>query len=63
MTLGEFRKLTDKFPDHLDLFIEERITDFMYGLVESVEKKKINFSEAPEGKSLVKAEVIILSDN
>lgn len=63
MTLGEFRKKTADFPDNLDLFIDERLTDFKYGLVNSVGKKKINFSEELDSKILAKDEVIVLSED
>lgn len=41
MTLGEFRKQTANYPDNIDLFIDERLTEFRYGLVNSIEKIKI----------------------
>lgn len=63
MTLGEFRKLTEGWPDNLDLFVNERITDFKYGLVESVKRKEIPFSEEPGGKTLSTDEVIVLSED
>jgi hypothetical protein len=63
MTLGEFKKKTADFPDHLDLFIDERLTEFKYGLVNSIERKKINFSEENGGGPTAKAEVIVLSED
>lgn len=63
MTLGEFRRKTADLPDNLDLYIGERLTDFKYGYVNTVEKKMITFSEEPDSKPLSKVEVIILSED
>lgn len=63
MTLGEFREKTKDYSDHLELFIDERLTDFKYGLVNSIEKKKINFSEENGGGPKARVEVIVLSED
>lgn len=63
MTLGEFRKITESYPDNLALFIGERLTEFKYGLVNSIEKKKITFSEDPYSKPLSKDWVIVLTED
>jgi hypothetical protein len=65
MTLGEFRKQTAKMPDHLDLFMDERLTDtdFKYGLVNSIERKEIEFSEGYGGGPTANVEVIVLSED
>lgn len=63
MTLGEFRKKTEGWPDTLDLFIDERLTEFKYGLVNSIERKEINFSEYFDSRPLAKGEVIVFSED
>lgn len=63
MTLGEFKKKTEGYPDHLELFIDERLTEFKYGLVNSIEKKVIGFMEDPfDTEPKAKAEVIVFSE-
>lgn len=53
----------EKYPDNLDLFVGERLTEFKYGLVNSVEKKKIKFSEDIDSKPLCEDWVIILTED
>lgn len=62
MTLGEFKKATKDMPDHLELFVAERKTEFSFGMVNSVFIKKINFMEDPNGPVLSKSEVIVLDE-
>jgi hypothetical protein len=62
MTLGEFRKITAGYTDDLELFMDERRTDFKYGLVTSVEKKEIGFQEDPGSEILSRNEVIVISE-
>lgn len=63
MTLKEFREQTKDFPDHLDLFVGERLTEFKYGSINSIERKEINFSEEPDGEVEARGEVIILCED
>lgn len=63
MTLGEFRKQTADYPGNIDLFIDERLSEFKYGLVNSIEKKKITFSEQDGGHQKARVEVIVLSED
>lgn len=49
--------------DNLDVFIDERITEFKYGLLNSVSEKTINFKEGPDGDTLSADDVIVLSED
>lgn len=63
MTVKQLKVELEKYPDNMDVFLGERLTDFKYGLLESVRKEKISFSEDPDSKSLAKDEVIILDSS
>lgn len=49
MTLGEFRKQTAHLSDSTDIYMGERLTEFTYGLVNSVTFKTISLTEEPDG--------------
>ena len=63
MTKAELIKRLKKYPDNMDVFIDERLTEFRYGLLNSVRSKEIVFKEEPEGEPLAEAEVIILCED
>ena len=62
MTVKQLRKELEKYPDNMDVFVDERITEFTYGLINSVDSKKINFMEDPRGKPLSRGRVVILRE-
>jgi hypothetical protein len=64
MTKAELVKALEKYPDDMDIFIDERQTDFTYGLLNSVTVKRVTFSEDPDYITDVSAEedVIVLSE-
>ena len=51
-----------QYPDNMEVFMDERITDFTYGLLNSVTEKEINFMEEPGGTILSRDKVIVLSE-
>lgn len=64
MTKKELIKALEPFDDNIEIFIDERSTDFKYGLVNSVSKKLVTFSEDPDYVTEVHAQddVIVLSE-
>tara|TARA_R110000822_G_scaffold123489_2_gene257876 strand:+ start:1242 stop:1433 length:192 start_codon:yes stop_codon:yes gene_type:complete len=62
MTKKELIEKLKQYPDNMEVFMDERITDFTYGLLNSVTEKEINFMEEPGGKVLSRDKVIILSE-
>ena len=62
MTAIEVINELKKYPENMDVFIDERISDFTYGLLNSVVAKEINLSEEPGGEPIARDKVIILSE-
>lgn len=62
MNVKELINELEKYPDNMDVFIDERATDFTYGLLNSVKVKKVNFKEDPNGQTLATNDCIILSE-
>lgn len=63
MTLKVFREKTADFPETMEIFVGERLTEFTYGLVNSVSIKEINFSEEPDGEVISREKVIVLQED
>lgn len=62
MTVKQLKEELAKYPDNMDVFMAERKNEFAYGLVNSVEKKKINFMEDVGGEVLATDNAIILDE-
>ncbi len=62
MTVKELKATLEQYPDNMDVFVDERRTDFYYGLVNSVTKEYISFMEEPNGKAMSRDEVVMLSE-
>lgn len=45
MTVKKLKEQLSKFPDHMDVFVAERKTEFTYGLVNSIYEKEITFGD------------------
>lgn len=48
MTVAELKQELEKYPDTMEVFMAERSTEFMYGLVNSVSKRMVRFHEEYE---------------
>jgi hypothetical protein len=62
MTVIELIHELNKYPDNMDVFVDERKTEFTFGLVNSVRKQKINLKDDPEGEVIASDYVIILDE-
>ena len=62
MTVKELIKKLQEFPPNMDVFVSERITEFKYGLLNSVYIKEINFLEEPDGEVISIDKVVILDE-
>jgi hypothetical protein len=63
MTVAELKIELSKYPDNMEVFVSERMTEFAYGLVNSVSSKRINFMEEPDGEVLAQDRVVIISED
>ena len=48
MTVKELKEALSQYPDNMDVFVAERKTEFVYGLVNSIRSEEITFSENPD---------------
>lgn len=64
MTVKELKTKLNQIPEHLEVFVDERQTDFRYGLVKTVKLDHISFYEDPEDEEflLENVEVVILTE-
>jgi len=62
MTKEQLIKKLEPFPNNMEVVLEKTKTEFGIGEIETVEKRKIGFSEDPNSKPLCKDECIVLSD-
>jgi len=63
MNVKQLKQELEKYPDDMDVFIDERLTDFRYGLLNGVTKKEINFMEEPNSEPLSKDTVVVLGED
>lgn len=64
MTVKQLRIELEKYPDEMDVFMDERLTEFNYGLVNSVTCKEIDFYEQPDdSEPLASDKALILSES
>ena len=64
MTVKEMKQQLEKYPDHLDVFLDERYSEFTYGLVNSCVQRKIDFYEDPYDEDPLSTDVpvVVLSE-
>lgn len=62
MNIGQLKQIISQLPNSMDIFMDERITDFTYGLVNSAQVKQISFQEEPDSKPLCSDTVLVLSE-
>lgn len=63
MTVKELKEALAKYPDNMDVFMDERKTEFAYGLLNGVHLERISFEEDPDGGGArADDDVIILSE-
>lgn len=62
MTVKQLIAKLSEFPEDSDVFMDERKTDFRYGLLNSVRIQEINFMEDPDSEVLSTGVVVILDE-
>ena len=63
MTIKELKRKIENLPDTMEVFVDERYTDFKYGLVNSANVTEIDFMEEPDGNPLSQDDVFVLSED
>jgi len=63
MTIKELKRKIENLPDTMEVFVDERYTDFKYGLVNSANVTEIDFIEEPDGNPLSQDDVFVLSED
>jgi hypothetical protein len=63
MTIKELKQKIENLPDTMEVFVDERYTDFKYGLVNSANVTEIEFMEEPDGTPLSQYDVFVLSED
>lgn len=62
MTVKQLKEKLNEFPDHMDVYVAERVTDFRYGLVNSISVREINFCDESEGEVLATDKAVVLDE-
>jgi len=62
MKVKELKEIIADLPDDMDVFVDERKTEFTYGLVNSAYVKEINFVEELGGEVLCRDKVLVLDE-
>lgn len=62
MTVKELKQRLDNFPDNMEVYIDERKTEFAYGLLNSVSVRSIAMKEDPDGETLAIVDAVILDE-
>ncbi|HAY3504312.1 TPA: hypothetical protein JRX02_002938 [Elizabethkingia anophelis] len=65
MTVKQLKEKIENLPDNMDVFIGERVTEYSYGLVNSVEVRNILFYDMddPDNEDIqAKDEVLVLTE-
>lgn len=62
MTKKDLIKALEPFDENMEVFLDERVSEFDYGLLNTVRVQKINFKEDPSGKTLTSYNCIVLSE-
>lgn len=63
MTVKELKQQLEKYPDHMLVFVGERMTDFTYGMVNTVSLKEISFMEEPGDEPLATYTVVVIEED
>jgi hypothetical protein len=63
MNIKELKKIIKDLPDTMDVFMDERLTDFTYGLVNTAKVREIDFMEESDGEVISSDNVLVLSED
>lgn len=63
ITVQELRSKLSSLPGDMEVYLDERLTEFKYGLVNGVSVKMIDFSEDPGGEAMASDVVLVISED
>lgn len=63
MTIKELKQIIQDLPDGMDVFMDERLTEFKFGLVNSAKVKEIGFQEDPYSEIMARVNVLVLMED
>lgn len=62
MNVKQLKEVIKDLPDHLDVFLAERKTEFEFGLVNTAKVREINFMDELNGEVLSRDKVLVLDE-
>lgn len=62
MTVKELKEKLAEYPDHMEIFMAERKTEFTYGLLNSVKSDEIDFKENPYDEEVLARDTVVILD-
>jgi len=62
MTVKELKEAIENLPDSMDVFMDERRTEYNYGLVNSAFVREIDFSDEWDEAVVATDKVLIISE-
>ena len=63
MTIKELKEKIKDLPDSMDVFVDERLTEFEYGLLNSAELKEVFYMEKPAEEGISVDNALVLSED
>lgn len=60
MTIKELKQKIENLPDNMEVWIDERQTDFRYGYAHNAEVRNIGMQEEPGSKILASEECFVI---
>jgi hypothetical protein len=62
MTVKQLKEILATVPDEIEVYMDERKTEFRFGLVNSAEVRNVSFSEEPDSDPICDNPCIVLSE-
>lgn len=62
MNVKELKEILENYPDNMAVFMDERKTEFRYGLLNSVRVETINMKEDPDDEKVLATETVVILD-
>jgi hypothetical protein len=63
MTVKQLRDKLCNYPEHWEVYLDERKTEFTYGLLNTVSEREITILESEDGEDFPEKDVVVLSED